>query len=276
MSKKVLVTGNAGYIGSHLTNILRRNKKYQVWGLDYDTPQIEVYDHLNADIRTIPKIDFVEFDTVIHLAALVNVGQSTSDPISYYRTNITGTENVLSKIKYKNFIFASTGAAVGCASPYGISKRAAEQVVYQYCQEESIPYTIFRFYNVIGSDGIAPTNPDGLMMNLIKAPKTGKFTIFGNDYNTPDGTAVRDYVHVNEICQALIKAIEHPADWTENLGHGHGSSVLEMVELFKQVNDVDFDVNFGPRRSGDLECSVLDEPSDYLPTLYSIEDLLKI
>jgi nucleoside-diphosphate-sugar epimerase len=82
MSKKVLVTGNAGYIGSHLTNILRRNKKYQVWGLDYDTPQIEVYDHLNADIRTIPKIDFVEFDTVIHLAALVNVGQSTSDPIS--------------------------------------------------------------------------------------------------------------------------------------------------------------------------------------------------
>lgn len=148
--------------------------------------------------------------------------------------------------------------------------------MYQYCQEESIPYTIFRFYNVIGSDGIAPTNPDGLMLNLIRAPKTGKFTIFGNDYNTADGTAVRDYVHVNEICQALIKAIEHPANCTENLGHGHGSSVLEMVELFKQVNDVDFDVSFGPRRSGDLERSVLDEPSDYLPTLYSIEDLLKI
>jgi UDP-glucose 4-epimerase len=274
--KKVLVTGNAGYIGGHLVNLLNKKKKYQVWGLDYDAPQVEVYDHLNADIRTIPKIDFVEFDTVIHLAALVNVGESTSDPISYYRTNIAGTENVLSKIKYKNFIFASTGAAQGCASPYGISKRAAEQVVYQYCQEESIPYTVFRFYNVIGSDGIAPTNPDGLMMNLIKAPNTGKFTIFGNDYNTPDGTAVRDYVHVNEICQALIKAIEHPANWTENLGHGHGSSVLEMVELFKQVNDVDFDVSFGPRRAGDLERSVLDNPSEYLPKLYNLEQLLKI
>jgi UDP-glucose 4-epimerase len=276
MSKKVLVTGNAGYIGGHLTNILRRRKKYQVWGLDYDQPQIEVYDHLNGDIRIIPRLDFAEFDTVIHLAALVNVGESVRDPLNYYRTNIAGTENVLSKIKYKNFVFASTGAAAGMASPYGISKKAAEDIVAQHCQEESIPYTIFRFYNVIGSDGVAPTNPDGLMLNLINARKTGEFNIFGNDYNTTDGTAIRDYVHVNEICHALIEAIERPANGIENLGHGQGHSVLEMVDLFKQVNKVDFKVKFGPRRSGDLECSVLDSPSAYLPNLYSINDLLKI
>jgi len=276
MSKKVLVTGNAGYIGGHLANILRRRKKYQVWGLDYDQPQVEVHDHLNGDIRTIPRLDFVEFDTVIHLAALVNVGESVRDPISYYRTNIAGTENVLSKITYKNFIFASTGAAAGAASPYGISKRAAEDIVAQHCQEESIPYTIFRFYNVIGSDGIAPTNPDGLMLNLINAQKTGEFTVFGDDYNTVDGTAIRDYVHVNEICHALIEAIERPANCVENLGHGQGHSVLEMVDLFKQVNTVDFKVKLGPRRAGDLERSVLDNPSKYLPNLYSIKDLLKI
>jgi UDP-glucose 4-epimerase len=235
-----------------------------------------VYDHLNGDIRTIPRLDFAEFDTVIHLAALVNVGESVRDPISYYRTNITGTENVLNRITYKNFVFASTGAAAGMASPYGISKKAAEDIVVQHCQEESIPYTIFRFYNVIGSDGIAPTNPDGLMLNLINAQKTGEFNIFGDDYTTPDGTAVRDYVHVNEICHALIEAIERPANGIENLGHGQGHSVLEMVDLFKQVNKVDFKVNFGPRRSGDLERSVLDNPSEYLPNLYSIKDLLKI
>jgi UDP-glucose 4-epimerase len=276
MSKKVLVTGNAGYIGGHLINILRRRKKYQVWGLDYDQPKIEVYDHLNADIRTIPRLDFVEFDTVIHLAALVNVGESVRDPISYYRTNIAGTENVLSKITYKNFIFASTGAAAGMASPYGISKRAAEDIVTQHCQEESIPYTIFRFYNVIGSDGVAPTNPDGLMLNLINAAKTGKFNLLGVDYNTTDGTAVRDYVHVNEICHALIEAIERPANGVENLGHGQGHSVLEMVNLFKKVNRVDFQIIENPRRAGDLERSVLDNPSSYLPNLYSINDLLKI
>jgi UDP-glucose 4-epimerase len=274
--KKILVTGNAGYIGSHLINTLGQKKKYQIWGLDYDQPQVEVYDHLWLDIRTIPRLDFVEFDTVIHLAALVNVGESVRDPISYYRTNIVGTENVLSKIKFKNFIFASTGAAAGLASPYGLSKKAAEEVVTQHCQEEAIPYTIFRFYNVIGSDGVAPTNPDGLMLNLMRARETGEFNLLGNDYNTLDGTAIRDYVHVNEICQALIRAIDEPANSIENLGHGKGHSVLEMVNMFKQVNHCDFNVNYCARRAGDLERSVLDNPSRYLPNLYTLEQLLKI
>lgn len=274
--KKILVTGNAGYIGGHLVNLLNKKKKYQVWGLDYDAPKSTVYDHLNVDIRTISRIDFVEFDTVIHLAALVNVGQSTTDPISYYRTNVAGTDRILSNLRYKNFIFASTGAAVGMASPYGISKRAAEQVVRQYCEEGKTPYTIFRFYNVIGSDGVSPTNPDGLMLNLMQARETGEFNLLGVDYDTPDGTAIRDYVHVNEICQALIKAIEHPANGIEHLGHGQGHSVQEMIDLFKQVNNCEFKVIPCARRAGDLAVSVLDDPSEYLPTLYTLEQLLKI
>lgn len=274
--KRILVTGNAGYIGGHLVNLLKKKRKYQVWGLDYDAPTVEVYHHINADIRSLSRLDSVHFDTVIHLAALVNVGESVKNPTGYYSTNLYGTENTLRNLQYKNFVFASTGAAAGLASPYGLSKKAAEEVVAQYCQEESVPYTIFRFYNVIGSDGVAPTNPDGLMLNLMRARETGEFNLLGTDYNTLDGTAIRDYVHVNEIGHALIQAIDEPANGIENLGHGTGNSVLEMVNMFKQVNHCDFDINYCARRPGDLERSVLDNPSKYLPNLYTLEQLLKI
>jgi UDP-glucose 4-epimerase len=206
------------------------------------------------------------------------VGESEQIPIRYYITNLNGTMNVVNKIKTKNFIFASTGAAQDCASAYGISKRAAEDVVREYCtQHKQQDYTIFRFYNVVGSDGYEPTNPDGLMYNLIKARDTGKFTVFGNDYDiSPDGTCVRDYVHVNEICDALMQAIEKPSNSVECLGHGVGYTVNEIVNLFQKVNDVDFDVVYGPRRKGDIASSVLENVSPYMRNLYTMEELLKI
>jgi UDP-glucose 4-epimerase len=186
--------------------------------------------------------------------------------------------NVINKIKTKNFIFASTGAAEGCESAYGISKRAAEDVVREYyTQHKPTPYTTFRFYNVIGSDGFAPTNPDGLMYNLMQAKEKGEFTIFGTDYSeTYDGTCIRDYVHVNEICDALRSAIEKPSNQIECLGHGTGRSVKHIVELFKQVNNVEFLVKHGPRRKGDLALSVLANVSPYMKELYSFEDLLSV
>ena len=188
--KKVLITGNSGYIGSHLSRML--HKDYEVYGLDIKPAQFPVTDHYQLDINRVFSIE-MEFDCVIHLAALVNVGESEQRPIKYYITNLNGTMNVINKIKTKNFIFASTGAAEGCASAYGISKRAAEDVVREYCTQHRLtPYTIFRFYNVIGSDGFAPTNPDGLMHNLMQAKDKGEFTIFGTDYNTFDGTCIRD------------------------------------------------------------------------------------
>jgi UDP-glucose 4-epimerase len=218
-----------------------------------------------------------EFDAVIHLAAKVNVGESEIIPIQYYITNLNGTMNVLAKIKTKNFIFASTGAAVQCESAYGISKRAAEDCVVEYCkQHNKQDFSIFRFYNVIGSDGYAPTNPDGLMYNLMQAPEKGQFTIFGNDYNTPDGTCIRDYVHVMEICNALRTSIENPANKIESLGHGVGRSVTEITETFKKVNNIDFEVHNGDRRKGDIEVSVLSEVSPYMQELYTLEELLKV
>ena len=274
MVKKVLITGNSGYIGSHLTKMLK--DEYQVYGLDKVEPQESPNTFYHCDINRPFSLED-EFDCVIHLAALVNVGESEQKPIQYYITNINGTMNVLNKIKTKNFIFASTGAAQDCESAYGISKRAAEDVVREYCTtHRSTAYTIFRFYNVIGSEGFAPTNPDGLMYNLIMAMQSKEFTIFGNDYGTRDGSCVRDYVHVNEICDALKQAIEKPSNSVESLGHGVGWTVKEIVNEFQKVNDVDFEVKYGPRRKGDIESSVLENVSPYMRNLYTMDQLLKI
>jgi UDP-glucose 4-epimerase len=273
--KKVLVTGSSGYIGSHLCDML--SSEYEVHGLDFVQPQIEIEKFYNIDINKQFLIDGVEFDAVIHLAALTSVPESQERPISYYITNINGTMNVLNKVKTKNFIFASTGAAQDCLSAYGVSKRAAEDVVRSYTKMAGADHTIFRFYNVIGSTVAMPKNPDGLFYNLNKARETGEFTIFGTDYsNTSDGTCVRDYIHVEEVCHSIKMAIEKPSNSIECLGHGVGYTVHEMVNMFQKVNDCEFHVKNGPRRDGDIEYYVLKNVSPYMKNLYGIEDLLKV
>lgn len=280
--KKILVTGCSGYIGSHLCK--RLESEYEVYGLDIQPNEHPVIQFFQADINRPLAVGF-EFDAVVHLAALVNVGESEQMPIQYYITNLNGTMNVLNKIETKNFIFASTGAAESCNSAYGISKRAAEDVVKEYCTVHNpTPYTIFRFYNVIGTSGYSPTNPDGLMYNLMRSEYTREFTIFGDDYNTPDGTCIRDYVHVDEICEAIRMAIEEPANGIESLGHGVGYSVKEIVNIFETVNaprlhvgtDEAITINYGPRRKGDVPVSVLENVSKYMKNLYTIEDLLRL
>jgi UDP-glucose 4-epimerase len=264
--KKILITGNSGYIGSHLSKLLEG--EYEVYGMDLNNPQHPVVKHYKHDIRQNLPANKIEFDAIVHLAALVNVGESQSKPTDY----------VMHGLKYKNFILASTGAAEYCASAYGTSKKAAEDCVKEWCEYQKIPFTTFRFYNVIGSDGFKPTNPDGLMYNLLKAEERGEFTIYGTDYETihGDGTCVRDYVHVMEICEALKTAIELPSNKIECLGHGVGYTVKEIVNLFCKVNDVDFMIKSGPRRDGDLPSSVLEDVSPYMKSIYSMEDLLKI
>jgi len=273
--KKILITGNSGYIGSHLCKML--DGEYEIVGLDIKDPQYKVSRHFNRNIKNQFTLKKEHFDAVIHLAALVNVGESQRTPTDYYLTNMIGSLNLLTWVDTDNFIFASTGAAEKCESAYGTSKKAAEDCIKEMCEYRNIPYTIFRFYNVIGSDGFAPTNPDGLMYNLFKAKDTGEFTIFGKNYNESwDGTCVRDYVHVNEICDALRTAIETPSNNIECLGHGVGYTVKEMVSIFETVNNLTIDVKYGPRREGDIAVSVLGNVSEYMKHLYDIKDLLKI
>jgi UDP-glucose 4-epimerase len=284
--KKVLVTGSSGYIGSHLCTALLR-LGHDVCGIDINMPVPEfdkflqdnpkfTYRFLKQNINA-PFDSSDEYDAVIHLAAKVRVNESKEEPIQYYITNLNGTMNVMSKIKTDNFIFASTGVAKHCYNPYGISKKAAEECIIEYfTKHRPQDFSIFRFYNVLGTAGFPVTNPDGLMYNLIKAIDTNEFTIFGNDYDTPDGTCVRDYVHVSEIVEALVMALDAPANGIESLGHGVGKSVNEIVTTFKEVNNIDFAVKYAPRREGDLPESVFDGTSKYMKTLYDLETLLKL
>lgn len=283
---KVLVTGSSGYIGSHLCAALMK-KRHEVSGLDISMPNVDfdqflrdnpqyTYRFLKQNINA-PFDSSEEYDAVIHLAAKVRVNESKEEPIQYYITNLNGTMNVMSKIKTNNFIFASTGVATHCYDPYGTSKKAAEDCVIEYfTKHRPQDFSIFRFYNVLGTAGFPVTNPDGLMYNLVKAMDTNEFTIFGNDYDTPDGTCVRDYVHVSEIVEALIMALDEPANGIESLGHGVGRSVKDIVDLFKQVNEVDFEVKYAPAREGDLPRTVFEGTSKYMKGLYDLETLLKL
>ena len=267
---KILITGSSGYIGSHLTHRLLRDG-HQIHGLDIVQPVIEPTKFICADIRNLGQWS-EHYDAVVHLAALANVSESVRIPSQYYITNVNGTMNVLD-IPTNNFILASTGAAEYAESPYAISKRMCESIVRELSRSE---YTMFRFYNVTGMTVTTPTNPDGLLYNLIKAKTTGKFTIFGDDYNTFDGTCIRDYVHVMEICEAINTALYSPSNSLESLGHGIGKSVIEIVDLFKKVNDVNFDIEYAPRRRGDLAFNVLSNVSSYMKNLYSFDELLRV
>jgi UDP-glucose 4-epimerase len=279
--KKILITGSSGYIGRHLTSLLYAYGEYETTGLDrvYRTQPVnsQFIEQNILENMDIPG----EYDTVVHLAGLVNVGMSMQAPMDYYRTNVVGTLNMLERAQYDHFIFASTGAATNPYSPYGMSKLVTEGLVRQYCTLNNKKCTIFRFYNVIGTAGYPPTNIDGLMYNLIKAKDTGVFHIYGNDYNIYDGTAIRDYLHVMEVCQAIKNAVDKPLSDSltliENLGHGKGHSVLEMVNVFKKVNNCDFGIKFMPRREGDVARTILDDVSAYMPTQYvPIEEMLKV
>ena len=268
--KKILITGNKGYIGQHLVKMLEP--------LNYDLYLMDSTVGKTQDITIASNFyhyDSLRFDAIIHLAALVRVGESVQKPLEYYNTNINGTLNILKSVNnFDKFIFASTGAASLPSSPYAYSKLASEQIIQQLNPNN---HTIFRFYNVMGSDGFPPTNPDGLFSNLIKAVTTGEFDLYGTDYNTLDGTCLREYVHVNDICKSIIKAIDmEPTCSIENLAYGEPKSVMQIIQTFKKVNNVDFRINLKPRRSGDLEKSFLNNPSKLMERNYTYGEMLKL
>ncbi len=297
----ILVTGGAGFIGSH-TCVELLESGYDVVVVDnlsnsceeslkrvekITGKTVKFYNNDIADKDAMNKI-FQENDIfgVIHFAGLKAVGESVQKPLEYYTNNIAGTLSMCQVMKennVKNIIFSSSATVYGdpefipitekcpkgqCTNPYGWTKSMLEQILtdLQYSDPEW-NVILLRYFNPIGAhkSGIIGEDPNGIPNNLmpyITKVATGKLpqlNVFGNDYPTPDGTGVRDYIHVVDLAIGHVKALEkikdNPGVKVYNLGTGKGYSVLEVVENFKEASGVDIPYVIAERRAGDIaEC----------------------
>lgn len=285
-SKSILVTGGAGYIGSHTVRQLGEANE-----------RIVTLDNLSKGFReSVLYGDFVEgdtadkalvskvlrdhdVDTVIHFAAHTIVPESVADPLKYYRNNTCATRNLLEccvEAGVKHFVFSSTAAVYGTPesdqcwedtptqpiNPYGMSKLMTEHMLRDLGAASDLSYVILRYFNVAGSDpeGRIGQSTEGatLLMKVAAEQAVGKreaLYIFGTDYPTPDGTGVRDYIHVEDLADAHLKAIDYLRAGGDseilNCGYGHGYSVREVLETVQQVNGAPLNIIEKERRAGD-------------------------
>ncbi|MCL2048102.1 MAG: UDP-glucose 4-epimerase GalE [Defluviitaleaceae bacterium] len=291
---KILVTGGAGYIGSH-TCVELINAGYEIVAADNflnSTPKaIEGVRKITAadfpfyevdllDEAELEKI-FAEFEIscIIHFAGLKAVGESVAKPVEYYNNNINTTLNLcklMKKYDVKRLIFSSSAtvyradspmpltesAELGATNPYGWTKFMCEQILRDTCQE-GWAVALLRYFNPVGAheSGIIGENPSGVPNNLMPfIAQTARglhkeVRVFGNDYDTPDGTGVRDYIHVVDLAKGHVKAVDYALKNTGceafNLGSGRGISVVEMLQAFERANDLKLPYSFAPRRAGD-------------------------
>lgn len=228
---------------------------------------------------------FHEADAVIHFAAYKSVGESMKQPIKYYQNNVGGTCNLLNMVKHtdiKNFVFSSSCTVYGepdnCpvteafpikppSSVYGHTKQICEDIINNLHLEHKFNSLNLRYFNPVGAhaSGLIGEAPNGVPDNLMPyvtqtaAGKRDKLTIFGNTYDTPDGTCIRDYIHVVDLAKAHVKAVEFLNDKKStgfkdnvNLGTGNGYSVNQIVDTFEKENNVQIKRVYGPPRSGDI------------------------
>ena len=282
----ILVIGGAGYIGSHTCKELARNGFIPV------TFDNLVYGHKDAvkwgpfeygDIldstRMAEVLNKYRPRSVIHFAAFAYVGESVKDPGKYYVNNVAGTINILEEMRKSecnNIIFSSTCATFGVPetspitentrqipiNPYGRSKLMIEQILEDYDRAYAIRHVVLRYFNAAGADFDCETgedhNPETHLIPLVIEAALGKresVEVFGTDYDTPDGTAIRDYIHVTDLADAHVKALKllraGERSTHFNLGTGTGSSVHQVIDMAAKVSRRKVPVVFGPRREGD-------------------------
>jgi UDP-glucose 4-epimerase len=282
----ILVTGGAGYIGSH-TVLQLRERGHKVVVLDnlysgfrqavLDTPLVigSVGDH-ELVLRTLREH---KIDTVMHFAAHTIVPESVSDPLKYYGNNTCSTRSLLqscAEAGVKNFVFSSTAAVYGIPSgdyaeestptapinPYGTSKLMSEWMLRDLAQATSMRYVVLRYFNVAGSDSAGrigqSTRLATLLVKVAVEASVGKrphLSVFGTDYATPDGTGVRDYIHVEDLATAHLDALTYLREGgqsvTLNCGYGHGYSVREVIRSVEKIGARPLVVKEEPRRAGD-------------------------
>ena len=275
---RILVTGASGYIGSHFCAAMKQ-RGHDVVGTDYRLDQNNLDDYCPVhhwDIRdrtcTVPG---VSFDKVVHIAAQTKVNLSVKSPWRYYDTNINGTRNVLNSFVYDHFIYCSTGSAFNPNNPYSASKLAAEQIVREHLSES---HTIIRFYNVSGNDGFKKYDDEHFhLIRKAAATANGVYPgmyINGTDYDTRDGTVIRNYTHVTDIVNGLVNATEADptnTEW-ECLGTREGYTVKEVIDTMRKVSGVNFFAQEGPRREGDYPISTIPYPSQFFHQSKTLED----
>ena len=284
MSKHVLVTGGAGYIGANVCQLLHKQGFIPVVFDDLSTGHQEFVKWgplIVGDLKNSEQISSVfqafEIDTVFHFAAKAYVSESVINPTLYYLENILGSTILLDlfvKSGGKNFIFSSSCATYGnpmaqfidekCPqtpiNPYGFTKLAVERLLHDLKRNHLFNFAILRYFNAAGTNletGVGEIhNPEThLIPSMILASLRGQpFSVFGSDFSTDDGTAVRDYIHVSDLALAHLRALEFittkKSDLICNLGTGKGTSILELVHSLKGL-DAGFTFDFAPRRDGD-------------------------
>ena len=289
----ILVAGGAGYIGSHMVKHLHSNG-HKVVVLDSLTTgyrdAVKYGDLIMGDLGDLSLTETVfrdyQFDAVMHFAAFINVGESVTDPLKYYRNNVGKTINLLEAMTtagVKRFIFSSSAAVYGRPkeqpisesaekkpiNPYGHTKLMVEQILSDMDRANNLKSICLRYFNAAGADPEGELGerhePETHLIPLILRAASGRkdsVTVFGEDYDTPDGTCVRDYVHVNDLCQAHLLALEYlvAKDKSDafNLGNGQGFSVAEVIEVAQKVTGKTIKVVKGSRREGDPDRLVAD------------------
>lgn len=296
MDKNILVTGGAGYIGTH-TEVELLNRGYNVIAFDnmvnsceesikrvekITGKKIRFY---NADMRDAAAMEKIfsenKIDSVIHFAGLKAVGESVRKPLEYYNNNIYGTLVLLETMKkfgVKKIVFSSSATVYGtperlpldedCAlsttNPYGSTKLMLENIMKDlYTADNSWDIILLRYFNPVGAheSGLIGEDPKGIPNNLtpyiaqVASGKLKEINVFGNDYDTPDGTGVRDYIHVVDLALGHVKAIEKINEagvHIYNLGTGKGYSVLEVIKAFEKACGKKLPYKICPRRPGDI------------------------
>ena len=283
--KKIVITGGAGYIGSHMLKEALK-KGYDVLVIDnLSTGHREFVKggkFLKADIQSEEAFKAIEEfkpDAIVHFAAYIAVEESVQNPIKYYQNNFCNSLKLLEyavKLGVRNFIFSSTAAVYGIKSdkpvketdsiepinPYGQAKANFEKALEDVSRVSDLKYVILRYFNVAGADpegelGQISKKPTHLILRALKAAKgeIKDFGIYGTDYNTKDGTCIRDYIHVSDLVDAHFEAMRYLEEGADsdifNCGYGRGLSVKEVVDIVKDVTGVDFPVYNYNRRPGD-------------------------
>lgn len=312
---KVLVVGGAGYIGAHMVKMLLEHGHAVVTLDNLSTGFRESViggEFVQGDIGDDALLDRLlpahNFDAVMHFAAFIQVGESVADPGKYYFNNVANTLNLLNAMvrhDVRRFIFSSTAAIFGepqyvpvdevhpkaPINPYGQSKWMVEQILSDFDHAYGLRSVCLRYFNAAGADPEGELGPryegvTNLIPVVLKAAagKRPYVTVFGRDYSTPDGTGVRDYIHVHDLCQAHLQALDYlQRDGDSeafNLGNGRGFSVQQVIDAARKVTARDIPVTDGPRRDGDPAALVADatkarEILGWMPRYAELETIVR-